>query len=342
MSVYEIPSALELRRAEQVKLPTLTADDPIFELFPIESVSELFLRWVQKDNFGGLQQVRGLGGKPGRVNLVGDKQYLAQPGVYGEFVQLDEVVLTQRRDAAMLSGKAMSIRDLVGEAQDLLLHRRLARIKQILWTLLTTGTFSVSEPSGSVVHTDSFSINENNAAVAWATYATARPLYDIFTAMQEFAGQSVAPDSSAYLFMNRQTAYHVMMNSNSADLGGKHGAGGQSWNSVEDVNKIFIANGLPPIRVYEGGYHTDAGVWTRFCPDGVAMLVAKRTTGSKIGSYRMTLNQATASSVTGPYTSVIYKKDDIPASIEVHDGHNGGPTLEFPGAIIKIDTTATP
>ena len=335
-TIYEIPTALELRRAEQVKLPELTMGSPIFGHFPIESVEEFLLRWTQKDNFQGLQGVRGLGGKPGRVSLVGDKTYMSQPGVYGEFVPLDEVTLTLRRNAAELSGKPIPIRDLVGEAQDLLLSRRISRIKYILWTLVTSGTFSVSDLNGTVIHTDSFTLNTKTCAVPWSTHATATPMQDMLDALLLYRGMSVRADESAKIYLNRKWANHVLMNSNSADLGGKKYAGGATLNTLADINNIFLLNGLPSLEIVEEGYYDTNGTWQLFCPDNVAVMIARRSSGAKIGSYRMTLNQATASNIVGPYTAVIYHKEEIPASIEVHDGHNGGPTLEFPGAIVKF------
>lgn len=330
----ELPSAVELRRAEQVKLPTLTQASKVFEYFPIESVEEEYLRWTQKDNFVGLQNVRGIGGKPPRISMVGDKTYLAQPGYYGEFVALDEVQLTRRRDAASLSGKPLMVSDMVGEAQDLLLHRRIERIKYILWTLLTTGTFSVSADDGTVMHTASFSPMTFSASVAWSTRATATPLNDMFNMLIKYRGQSVRMDSSAELLVNAKWVNHARNNTNSADLGGKRINGGNTPLSLEDMNQIFVDNGLPRIVQCEEGYLDSSGTWQLFIPDGVGVMVAKRTNGAAIGSYRQTLNMATKDRVIGAYTAVIPKEDEIPFSIEVHDGHNGGPTLTYPGTIV--------
>jgi hypothetical protein len=62
-------------------------------------------------------------------------------------------------------------------AQDQLMGRELDRIEQIIWTLLTTGTFSVLLPSGGTGFTATFSLATYDATT-WATVATATPLKD--------------------------------------------------------------------------------------------------------------------------------------------------------------------
>ena len=71
MANYSYPTATELMEIEQVKLPRLTADSPIFKLFPFEGKRSHLLEWEQEDNYGGMQQIRGLDGKPPRVATVG-------------------------------------------------------------------------------------------------------------------------------------------------------------------------------------------------------------------------------------------------------------------------------
>ena len=51
-------------------------DDPILQKhFPIVNVDSHILSWEQRDNYKGLQQVRGLDGQPKRINNVGAKRF---------------------------------------------------------------------------------------------------------------------------------------------------------------------------------------------------------------------------------------------------------------------------
>src|SRR5438270_9372171 len=120
------PSTAELEEVAQDKLPRLIADRPVFTVFPIETSDNYLLMWEQKDNYLGLAQVRGLNGMPARVNRIGAKRYQMQPGVYGEYIPIDEVELTTRRQWGTF-GTPIDLSDLVMEAQDQLLGRRLDR-----------------------------------------------------------------------------------------------------------------------------------------------------------------------------------------------------------------------
>jgi hypothetical protein len=150
---YGYPTPARLKAIEQEIMPTLTLADPIFADFPIATVDEDILRWEQKDNYLGLQQVRGLNGLSPRVGRIGAKGYLAEPGVYGEHVNIDEREITRRRQLGTFD-QVLDLTDLVTEAQEQLLHRRITRLRQIIWTLLSTGTFSVANGQGVVIHTD--------------------------------------------------------------------------------------------------------------------------------------------------------------------------------------------
>src|SRR5690348_2174970 len=143
MPNYIFPTASELQTIEQTKLPVLTQDDPIFEHFPLVNVDSHVLSWEQRDNYKGLQQVRGMNGQPKRVNAIGGNRYTMEPGIYGEFATIDELELTTRRQWGSFDAP-ISIDDLVMEKQDLLLSRRLDLVKSILWTLVSTGTFTVA------------------------------------------------------------------------------------------------------------------------------------------------------------------------------------------------------
>jgi hypothetical protein len=129
---------------------------------------------------------------------------------------------------------------------------------------------------------------------------------------------------------------YLMNNTNAADMFGKR-LTNSTINSLEDVNTILGANDFPQIVPYDKGYISDAGVFTNFIPDSKAVLVGARTNGAKLGEYRMTRNANNPTVEPGPYTRVIdHGENFIPRKIEVHDGHNGGPVIWFPGAVVTF------
>jgi Phage major capsid protein E len=341
MATFVYATAAELQQVAQAKIPNLIAQRPAFDILPMEPVDSHILMWEQMDNFIGLQQIRGLNGQPPRVKKVGAKRFMMTPGIYGEYQTIDELELTERRQWGTF-GQPVSIDDLIMQAQDHLLGRRLDRIEQITWTLLTTGTFSVSGPDGQVLQTDTFTLQTASAAVAWATAATATPLAD-FRAVQLLSrGHSVRFDQSARAYMNRVTWNNFIKNTNAADFGGKKGMGLQSLTSLGDANTILTGEGLPNIVVFDGGYLSEpSGTFVPFIADAKVVVVGQRTDGGRIGEYRMTRNANNPGLAPGAYMEVIDRGEPgpgkiIPRTIEVHDGHNGGPVIYFPSAIVIL------
>src|SRR5260221_12406325 len=98
------PSAVELRQVAQELVPRLTAAREGFSIFPLNNMDSSILEWEQKDNYKGLQQVRGLNGMPSRVEPIGGKRYLYVPGAYGEFELIDERQITERRPWVTFGG----------------------------------------------------------------------------------------------------------------------------------------------------------------------------------------------------------------------------------------------
>jgi hypothetical protein len=334
MADFNFPTSNELRLIEQDKMPRLLGERPIFGYFPTEESDASQLSWEQEDNYLGLQQVRGLGGNPPRVNKTGVKRYTMFPGVYGEYEPIDEIELTLRRQFGTWA-TPVSIDDLVTRVQDKLLLRRRDRMELILWNLAINGTFSVAGPSGAILHTDSYSPQTFSAVVAWSTVATATPLAD-FRAVQLLGrGHSVNFGRGALAYMNRITFNSLIANTNAADLGGRRGSGLQSINGPGLLNQLLGQDDLPDFAIYDEGYLSEpSGTFVPFIPNAKVVVFGQRPGGTPIGGYRMTRNVNNPGMAPGAYTRVIDHGDQrIPRSIEVHDGHNGGPVIYYPSAI---------
>jgi len=336
MPDYTFPTADELREVAQEKTPRLIADRPIFQILPIETAEEDLLEWEQEDNYTGLQGVRGLNGLPSRVSRVGAKGYLMRPGYYGEFGVIDENELTRRRDYGTF-GTPIDLSKLVMKIQDQLLVRRFDRIELIGWNLVANGTFSTTDKAGNVVHTDSFTLQTFTAGVTWATVATATPLADFRAIKLLGRGKGVTFGAGARVYMNQVTYNNMIANTNAADLYGRRTDGLSTVNNLGDFNRLLAGDDLAQIAIYDEGYLDDTGTFVPFIGNGKAIAIGKRTAGQVIGNYRMTRNANNANMAPGAYMKVIDRgEDQVPRQIEVHDGHNGGPVLYFPSAIIKM------
>lgn len=339
MTTFIYPTSTELREIERDKLPRLTANRPAFDIMPMVDLDSATLLYEQKDNITGLQQPRGLGGPPMKVNRIGAKQWGVRPGYYGEFVRIDETELTIRRPFGQFQG-GVQIDDLVMEAQDQLLQRRLDRIEYTIWTVLVTGTFSALGPSGQVMHTDTFTLQTFTAGVPWATVATATPLQNLRDIQLLSRGHSVDFGSGAVLYVNRTTANNLLKNTNAADLYGRRVTGLATANSLKDINGLIVGEALPEIRIYDEGYIDDNNTFQLFIPNARGVLVGRRLSGVVIGNYQMVRNANNPDLGPGAYTKVIdslqNSENAIPRTLDVHDGHNGGPAIFYPNAVISV------
>jgi hypothetical protein len=334
MPDYLYPTAIELRQVAQELVPRLAANRAAFDIFPIQSVNTNILEWEQKDNFTGLQQVRGLNGMPSRVKMVSGKRFLYTPGVYGEFMIIDERQITERRPYGPFAG-AIDISDLVREGQDKLLGRELDRQESTIWTLLATGTFSVSDGT-SVLHTDAYTTQTFSAGVPWATVATATPLADLRAVQLRSRGYSVNFGAQARAYMNRTTLNSMLSNTNQADLAGRRLAGLASINSLEQVNMLYAMDDLPSIVPYDLGYIDDTGTFQLFIPNNKVIVVGARTDGDPVGEYRLTRNANNPDVGPGSYDKVVDDPNRVPRSVEVHRGHNGGVVIYHPAAVVVM------
>jgi hypothetical protein len=337
MATFVWPTSAEVQEIEQLYLPRLEDGRVGLELFPVVSEDVDEVMWEQMDNFQGLQGVRGLNGEPGAVKKTGAKRYQMRPGYYGEFERIDEEELTRRRKLGTF-GQPIDIGDLTTIADRKLMQRELDRIEWIVWTLLTTGTFAVSNSAG-ILHTDTFPIQTFTASPAWSSTSTATPVADLRTIALNQRGLSTNFGAAATLYVNKVKANQLLSNSNSNDLGKykQDGNGQQVLVTVSDINKILLAQDLPQIEVYDAGYYDETGTFNTYLPNNKGVLVGPRMSGATVGEYKMTRNANNPDLGPGRYQKVIDRgENEVPRIIEVHRGHNGGPVLYFPGSIVAL------
>lgn len=333
---YVYPSQQTLEEIEQDLLPVLTLQDPAFQYFPISETMDTVLRFEQLDNYRGLAAIRGYDGALPKVSRVGAKGYLMSPGVFGEHQTLDEQELTERRRLGSFTDR-IDVSDLVRMSQEHLLQREIDRIRLILWTLITTGTFSLSTEDGVVAKTDTFPIQTFTASPAWSTVATATPLADLRTMKLLARGHSVSFGNKSVLFMNATQVNYMLENTNANDIFGRRNNLGATFNALGDDNKIFFENDLPQVQVYDEGYYDAKGVFQLFIPTGKAVLIGQRPNGQPVGNYRMTFNANGETS--GGITRVVDSGPTTPSprKIIVERLHNGGPVIYFPSAVVSCN-----
>lgn len=250
-------------------------------------------------------------------------------------MNIDEVELTTRRQFGSFN-TPIAISDLVMDRQDYLLNRRIDRMRYIGWTLLTTGTFSITNADGSVSHTDTFSIQTFTATTPWSTLATSTPLRDLRAVKLLGRGKGVRFDRSATIYLNQTDVNNCLNNTNSADLGGRRTRGGDTINSLASLNQVLLDDDLPTIMPYDEGYLNDAGTFNLFIGAGTGVVKGTRPAGQVIADFGLTRNANNPNLEPGAYMKVVDDPDDVPRLIQVHDGVNMAPRIYYPGSIVKL------
>lgn len=336
---YEYPTSRELREINPEKIQVLERNRPTFEIFPTVDSDVWTLEWEVKDNWMGFQQLRGLNGQPSYVKMVGEKAFSAEPGVYGEYMTLDEKQMTLRARNARNTDAAVDVSQLVLERQDYLNMREIDLIEFIHWKALLDGQFSFVGPTGAT-YADQFPI-QTAAFSDWSNLASATPLADMLGLKALTVGKSINFGSQARMFMNSTTVGYLLQNRNANDLGGQMAVmvgGTKPLKELNEINTLLLGHGLPQIVEYDEGYHAEpSGTFTRWIPTDVISLVGARSNGEALGEYRMVRNANNEDFAPGRYEEVIDNVGrDIPRKIEVHRGHNGGLVIFYGSAIVKI------
>lgn len=334
---YEYPTSAELRQINPEKIQNLTRHRPTFDIFPITESPYFTLEWEQKDNWMGFQQLRGVNGEPSYVKMVGEHAFSAQPGFYGEFMTVDEKMMTLRAQSAR-SYEPIDIGDLVLERQDYLNFRETELIEYVHWKALLDGQFSFVGPTGAT-YADQFNI-QTAAFSDWSDLTNATPIKDFMGLKLLATGKSVSFGSGTEAFMNTVTLSNLLRNRNPNDLGGQlaiASGGVKPVKSLEEINTVLAGSNLPTIVEYDEGYQAEPNnTFTKWIPDDVVSIVGRRTNGDALGEYRMTRNSNNEDLAPGRYEKVIDRGETrVPRIIEVHRGHNGGLVIFYGSAIVK-------
>jgi hypothetical protein len=269
--------------------------------------------------------------------MVGQKTFSAQPGVYGEYMTVDERMMTLRAQSTRV-GESVNVTDLVVERQDYMNFRELELIEYIHWKALLDGQFSFVGPTGAT-YADQFPI-QTAAFSDWSDLSNATPIKDFMGLALLSSGKSVSFGAGAKAYMNLVTVNNLLRNRNTNDLGGQlavASGGVKPVKNLTEINSVLNSHGLPQIVVYDEGYNAEPNnTFTKWIPDDVVSIVGQRTNGDSLGEYRMVRNALNDNFAPGRYEKVIDRGETrVPRIIEVHRGHNGGLVIFYGSAIVK-------
>jgi hypothetical protein len=347
---FVYPTAVENRSIQQDFMSKNRAGRLGLDVMPEVTKNAPKVRWTQKDDYVGLQTLRGLDGAPTRVTRLGMKTFEYEPGVFGEFGDVTETELLTRAGTLDVPSTPIDVSDLVGEWDDYLIIRELDRMESSVWTLLGTGVLQIildGTDGTQIGYNDAYTPQTFTASPLWTNASTSTPIKD-FQAVQQLGfagGHSTDFGAAATAYMTQYTANLILNNQNTNDFGGRRAQYGATINSLKDVANYWQGQNLPKIVTYDSGYKikppSGTPYYTKFLQDGKVIVVGARPGNEAVGNYIITRN-ANNGYRAGSYRYVIDRANGVngekrtPANIEIHRGHNGGPAIYYPSAVLVM------
>lgn len=335
-----VPTSAELDRIQMELFPRYLDGRVGLEIMPFRTTDRDMIIINQPDIFKGMQQFRGLN-KPTlpapEYNPYGNYCEV-KPGYWGEHSPpIDEEQMTRWGSPMITCPGNLDITDWITQKQSQLLERRANRIEYNIWQTLVFGRYTALNSSGQIIFEQNFNVQTLSVAIPWTNFAGSFPLRDFRTIQLLGRGTSARFDTCARAYMNRITANALMSNINPNDVGRVGLSACCVFMSPEQINQQFAAQGLPQIVIYDQGYVDDNGTFFPYIPDGYVIIVGCRPNNVPPGYYWLTRN-AVGCSVSSGFWQKLHDTCDreVPRTITVLDGHNGGPALEYPRMVVSM------
>ena len=186
-----------------------------------------------------------------------------------------------------------------------LIDRFIKRYKNNVWTLFTTGTYSVLGPKGDYIGGDSYNFQSFTVTTAWSDFSAAVPIEDLRNMRLQHRGTSSSFGRKGKIYLQSQDVINLLSNTNANDLGAKRvitqNAGAQPF-QLGDVNRFLLDSDLPEIVEYDEFLPTSATnfatsipsatgggpfPYTMYIPYQTGVAIGARDYGEPIGDYTM-------------------------------------------------------
>lgn len=352
--VYRFPTNVSLDEATQeyfIQRGLLIGD----KIMPFKEHWTQRVQWDELDSERGMTAAHNMKSDPRVDNRPGSKlrEYTAIPFKQTEIITEDE--LLQARQMATLGG-VIDLHELVGRRIKAREDKTFIRAEWCRWQALR-GELDINE-NGVHVH-ETFPIQTYDVVDDWDDFENATPLADDLAVKLMFRGTG-ASAQGAVAYLNQTTLNWKLQNANDSDLRGFRSQNFLSLAySLEELNKIQVARGLPVYEVYDEGFINDDGDFETYIHDGEVIVIGKRPTGQVVGDFSMTPSlhrMKNGMQAPGFFTIIEVNNQsnrgmtevslaDLGAGknpkIEITGGVYGGPRLIYPRSVIKMRVKLT-
>lgn len=348
MLIYRFPSNFVVDQATQEYF----VDRAKFigeKLMPFNLVMAQEVRWDERDNERGMTAAHVLGTDPKINTRRGSKVRRYEPLYFKETDTIREDELLRARQLGTIAG-VVDLHELIGKAIRDREDKNFIRAEHLRWQAFQ-GAIHVHENGVNVDET--FPVQHFFTLVSYDDFAGATPLRDDLAVKLMFRGTG-ASAKGAVAYLNQTTLNWKLQNANDDDLRGFRSQNFLSLAfSLEELNKIQEARGLPIYEVYDEGYIDDDGEFKTFIPDGIEIVFGKRPAGQTASDFIMTpsLHRTTKEGLPapGPFTIVEVNGQPNPGVleisaadlgahknpvVEVTGGFYGGPRMPYARSII--------
>lgn len=352
MITYKYPTNVALDMVTQEYIAQ-TAKFLGEQLMPFEDTNTQVVQWDELDSERGMTAPHTMGTDPKIDTRPGSTLREFEPIPFKETDLVKENELLKARAYGTLGG-VVNITDAISRIAKSRVDKNRIRVEWTRWQALL-GQLTILENGVRV--NESFAVQTHDVAVPFSTVATAAPLKEFNAVMLKFRATG-ASAQGAEAYMNQATANNLLENQNENDLKGFQNANFVHLPySMEEMNKIQTARGLPKLVVYDEGYIDEAGSFQNFIPNGKIIVVGKRPAGQAIGKWLMTPTlHRVKNGMPAPGMFEIIEVNGMPSTgsvtvnlqqlgqhknpkIEVTGGVYGGPVLYYPRSIVVMDVS---
>ncbi len=321
------------------------------QILPVEPAYTQKVQWDELDSERGMTAPHLLGTDP-RIDLrLGSRLREYEPIAFKETDLVKEDELLRARQLGTLGG-AINITPLIARIAKARMDKTRIRQEWTIWEALR-GQLTINE--NGVFTSETFPVQQFAPTTPWSNLAAATPLKDFNAVKLLFRGTG-ATIAGAEAIINQTTANWLLENQNAADLKGFQGANfTQLPFSLDQINTILAARGLPKLVVNDTGFINNNGVFETFVKDGDVHIVGRRPMNEKVGAWISTPTlHRVVNGVESPGYFEILEVNGHPSGgatsismaqlgagknpkFELTGGVYGGPALRFGRSIIRMD-----
>ncbi len=325
------------------------------EILPETEAYTQKVRWDELDTDRGMTAPHEMGSDTRIDKRPGMKTREYTPIPFKESDVLHEGEILRSREMGTL-GNVLNLDREVARITKARLDKTRIRMEWLRWQTLR-GSISVNE--NGVVVSETFPIQSHDVSVDFDELATATPLKEYNAVKLKFRTTG-ASAMGAKAYMNSKTANWHLENQNAADLKGFQNSNFVNLSySIEELNKVMAARGLPELVVYDEGYIDENGTFQLFIPDGEVIVVGKRPGGQKVGDWCSTPSMhRLKNGVWAPGYFSILKANNKPSvgsmtlslaelgadenpRLKITGGIYGGTRLIYPRSVVKMNVKLT-